>query len=407
MNKRQLFKLGWRGVKRSIEWVFYWIFDSAVLVSQRPKPDTNITAIVHIKLLGDYVLWWPYAIDLIRYLHNKRQDVVLVVNRALLPLVTLHFPECRVIGIDCRGFKQNLRIRAKSLRELRQSGVGHTYHTAYPRDALIEDASVRALAAPAWGFDVVFTDRPWFDRAVSDRLYSKLLPPMPTTHQAARYQALHLEIGVPRDDGATVGNFSVNLALNVPSPYFVVVPGASHAGKLWPVERFAQIATKILRTKSNWYCVVLGTEKERYLGEMLRNLVEGKVDNRAGQTSLTDFVRWVSQAQLVVGNDSAACHIAAACGVKSATVVGGGHYGWFFPYDASEARVKCFPITVSEPMACFGCDWVCCYSVGPSQPYPCIASVKTEQMWNAVEAAFASLPRVSSNEPDASPHAGI
>ena len=217
MNKTQFFKLGWRGVKRSIEWLFYWIFDSAILASQRPMPNANITAIVHIKLLGDYALWWPYALDLVQFLQNKKQDVVLVINKAFLPLVASHFPDCRIIGIDCRGFTRNLLMRARSLRELRQLSVGCVYHTAYPRDALIEDASVRALAAPAWGFDVVFTDRPWFDRAVSRRLYSELLPPMPAVHQTARYQALHLAIGVPGFDGAATGDFSVNSVLDVPA----------------------------------------------------------------------------------------------------------------------------------------------------------------------------------------------
>ena len=394
-------RLAWRKIKRTLEWLFYWTFDTAVLALIRPKPDTKVSVIVHIKLLGDYCLWWPYGRALVAHELARGQRVALVVNGILCPLVTKHFPGCQIIGIGRSRFTRDLGTRAVQLRKLRRLAAGIVYHDTHPRDGLIEDASVRALSgACTWGFDATFDDRIWLDRRLSRRLYSQLIPTMPDVHQAKRHLALLRAVGIKNVETIPSGEFFAGTVLDKRLvPYFVIVPGGSHAGRLWPVERFAQIAIKILHVNPHWRCVVLGTEKEKDLGETISDLVGNNVDNLTGQTELVEFVRWISQARLVVGNDSAACHVAAACGTPNVAVVGGGHYGRCYPYDTSEARVRRLPITVSEPMPCSGCNWICCYPVGVSQPYPCITTIEVEPLWSVIKAFL--------DEPDASPHAGI
>lgn len=381
-------RLGWRKFKRTIEWLIYWVFDTCVLASQKVQPNASTIAVVHIELLGDYALWWPYGRALIRHAQAQGKHVTLVVNHAVLPLVRRHFPNCHAIGIDRARFVRSLRTRVKLLRQLQALGTRITYHDTHPRDAIIEDATVRALGAPAWGFDATFADRPWFDRWLSRRLYAHLLPPLEGLHQGRRHHALLQAIGVPEAYLQIHYDFASGLDSPDSHPYFVIAPGSSQNSRRWPVYHFADIALRVLAHCPTWHCVILGTEVERPLGDMMVQAVGGSTDNRAGKTNLLDLVRWISHARLVIGNDSAACHVAAACGVANVAVVGGGHHGRCFPYDPTETCVRQTPVTISEPMACFGCEWICQYPTAKQQPFPCIAAITPDQVWPEVQKAL-------------------
>ncbi len=385
-NWYRYLQLNWRKFKRSIECVIFGLFDTVVLLHRNPHPNEAVVAIVHVELLGDYVLWWPYGRALVQYLRDQGKCVVLVLNEIVLPLATQHFPDCTVIGINRVCFVRDLPTRAALLWQLRQIGTSVTYHSVCPRGAMIiQDTAVKALGAPAWGFDATFADRPWFDRLISRRLYTYLLPPLVDVHQSQRHHAFIRAVGIPDTNLEARRDFAEGIEPPTQTPYFVIAPGASRTERRWPVNHFIAVAQRVLARHPDWRCVVVGTQGERALGEVMARTLGNGVDNLAGTTELLDLVRWIAHAQLVVGNDSAACHIAAACGVASIAVVGGGHPGQFFPYDPSEARVRRLPVTVSEPMDCFGCDWICRYRIGKNQPFPCIAAIPIERVWGKVE----------------------
>lgn len=384
-------QLTWRKFKRSIEWVAFGLFDTVVLLRHKPQPNETLSVIVHVELLGDYVLWWPYAQALVKYLRNQGKQVVLVLNTAVLPVATRHFPECAVLGIDrASGFVRDLKVRAAKLRKLRGLGASTIYLDSHPRDALIGDAVVRALAAPAWGFNATFADRPWFDQMSSRRLYTHLLPAMEGAHQHRRHHAFIQSAGVPDDYLKMLCYFAEGLEAPTIKPYFVIAPGASRSKRRWPVNHFVAVAQRVLTRHPDWRCMVVGIREEQALGEAMVRALGERVDNLAGKTDLLSLVRWIAHARLLLGNDSAAVHLAAACGVNSVVIVGGGHFGRCFPYDTSETCVRPLPCTVSEPMDCFGCDWLCRYRVEKHQPFPCIATIPVELVWNKIEPLLSS-----------------
>lgn len=283
-----------------------------------------------------------------------------------------------------------LETRSAFLQRLRRVNAGAIYHDSHPRDALIGDAAVRALAAPAWGFDATFADRSWLDRTISRRLYIHLLPIMEGTHQHRRHHAFIQAVGVPDNYLKTPSHFAEGFEAPTTKPYFVIAPGSSQNKRRWPVEHFITIARQLLTKHPHWHCVVVGIHEERALGEAMAQSLGERVDNLAGKTNLLNLIRWIAHAQMLVGNDSAAVHLAAACGIASVVIVGGGHYGRCFPYDTSEAYIRRLPLTVSESMNCFGCDWNCRYHIGRHYPFPCIAAIPTERVWSATESLLSS-----------------
>lgn len=392
-SRRRSLQLAWRKIKRLIEFVVYGLFDVGALLGHRPSPNSNVVAIVHVKLLGDYVVWLPYGRALVRYLQQQGKGVVLVINEAVIPLASRHFADCELLGIDRRQFLQGPKTRVHKLRALRKLGAGVTYHDSCPRDAIVEDAIVRALAAPAWGFDAPFVDRPWLDLVISRSLYAHLLPPMEHIHQSERHLAFSRAVGV--SDVAVTSDSSFHQGLEAPiqEPYFVVAPGASVGYKCWPIEYFISVARKILEARPKWRCIVVGVLAERALGDALADALGPAVVNLMGKTDLTGLVQWVAYGGLVLGNDSAMAHIAAACGVSSVAVVGGGHYGSFFPYNPHDKHIARRPISVSQVMDCFGCDWICRYPVAVGRPFPCIEAIQPGAVWAEVARILDAEPQ--------------
>lgn len=378
-------RLFWRKIKRTVEWVFFTLFDRITLTTQKYYPQKNEAAIVHIELLGDYIIWSPYGRALSNHLKYKGKNVTLIINASFQALAERHFPDCTIIGIDRKVFASNLFERSILLRKLRRLGITITYHTSYPRDSIIEDATVRALSAPAWGFDATFHDRPWLDCWMSRRLYMRLLPAIGDAHQSLRHRTFLQETGASETNLHSLFEFTTGFHDPLKSPYFIIVPGASRNEKRWPIRNFATVAKRIMEKKPDWHCIVLGTQNEKMLSETLTQELGIKATNLAGSTDLLSFVGCIAHAKLVIGNDSAACHIAATCGTPSFSVVGGGDYGSFFPYPPSLPHVGYTPSTFSASMKCFGCKWICCHRIRKQKPFPCIAEIQPDQVWKEVE----------------------
>lgn len=108
------------------------------------------------------------------------------------------------------------------------------------------------------------------------------------------------------------------------SDYAVLHIGGSARFKRWPTARFIALATR-LRARTGLRCVLVGSGSERQLLENASlDLFDG-VDlvDLVGQTDLLALFAVVAGARLVVANDSAVGHIAAATGRRVITIYGG------------------------------------------------------------------------------------
>ena len=62
----------------------------------------------------------------------------------------------------------------------------------------------------------------------------------------------------------------------------------------------------------------------------------------------------IQNARVLIGSDSCTIHMAAAVDTPNICLMGGGHFGRFYPYgDLSKNRI------VYKKMACYGCHWKC------------------------------------------------
>ena len=140
-----------------------------------------------------------------------------------------------------------------------------------------------------------------------------------------------------------------------------ITPGAaSPAGmKTLPAAWYANVVREM--TAGPLDIVVLGASRDAAICAEVENALrasgpEHRVMNLAGRTSLLSLVEVIRKCDAMLCIDAAPLHIATALRRPVAGVLGGGHFGRFFPWgDPALARV------VNKKMDCYGCGWNCKY----------------------------------------------
>ncbi len=120
--------------------------------------------------------------------------------------------------------------------------------------------------------------------------------------------------------------------------YIVFVPGSTHSGKCWPVERFAALADRI-SSRFGLPIIAVGTESDSSIIEAIKDLTDATIINFAGQTSLAELVAMLKDAKLIVSNDTGPGHIAAALGTPLVLMFSWSNPARIAPYGRSECMV--------------------------------------------------------------------
>jgi heptosyltransferase-2 len=130
-----------------------------------------------------------------------------------------------------------------------------------------------------------------------------------------------------------------------------VSPGAAYGGaKRWLPDRFAAAAVRIAR-ETNSSVIVFGTPPERGICAQVTAAIAAEgvtASNKAGETSMSEFLDLVSRCRAMLTNDSGSMHIASALGVPTVVVFGATNHITTGP-TGPLARV------VREPVHCSPC----------------------------------------------------
>lgn len=113
-------------------------------------------------------------------------------------------------------------------------------------------------------------------------------------------------------------NWAETVLAGLKRPILAIHPGARWVTKRWPVEKFAVVACRALRSLG-FSAVILGGESDAVLGGRLDELVRrfhpaGRVLNLAGQTNLKQLAVVLKASAVLLTNDSGPMHLAAGLG---------------------------------------------------------------------------------------------
>lgn len=162
-------------------------------------------------------------------------------------------------------------------------------------------------------------------------------------------------------------------------PTIGIAPGARHNTKRWLPSGFAAVAQTL--QCQGWRVIALGSKSERDLCEtVVAGLDRSRTLNAAG-SSLEETARLLDQCTLVLSNDSAAVHLAAARRVPVVVVYGStvptlGFTPYHVPYRAVEVELSCRPCTHIGRSACPRGHFGCMQYVTPNDVLRAIASLE-------------------------------
>jgi ADP-heptose:LPS heptosyltransferase len=128
-------------------------------------------------------------------------------------------------------------------------------------------------------------------------------------------------------------------------PILALAPAANWVGKTWPLERFSQVAIRLLRTPGapleNGRLMVVGGRSEQNLGRDLKEIVgRGQLIDLAGKVDLLTAYACLRRARLFVGNDSGAMHLAAAAGVPTLGLFGPSDERRYAPWGEAARTIR-------------------------------------------------------------------
>jgi len=108
-------------------------------------------------------------------------------------------------------------------------------------------------------------------------------------------------------------------------PILALAPAANWVGKTWPVERFSQVAMKLLRgygPMAGGRLMVLGGPGDEKLARGLRDVAGKSFIDLIGKADLLTAYACLKRSRLFIGNDSGAMHLAAAAGCPTIGLFG-------------------------------------------------------------------------------------
>ncbi len=100
-------------------------------------------------------------------------------------------------------------------------------------------------------------------------------------------------------------------------------PGASCASKIWPADRFATVADRLIRN-FNVKVIIVGGENEKDITKAaaMKGYMSDKAVSFADKLSISELASCLKKATVFISNDSGPVHIASAVGTPAVVIFG-------------------------------------------------------------------------------------
>jgi ADP-heptose:LPS heptosyltransferase len=148
-------------------------------------------------------------------------------------------------------------------------------------------------------------------------------------------QGEHLEFPLTDSDYRSLQHS--HQSLPAPGTYVCIHPGARLPSRRWLPQRFAEVADCI--AQAGWKIVLTGSPDEAPITRAVHEAMRLPALDLTGKTDLGGLAALLSQAKLVVSNDTGISHVAAAVGAPSVIVSCGSDARRWAPLDRTRHRM--------------------------------------------------------------------
>lgn len=359
-------------------------------------------------MIGDGVLFLDALSGYLSFFHDEQgYEIVIGCRRQMADLIRMVYPDgpYEIVEMDRNRMQQSLKEFLACLDRL---GEYHFDMILNVRERL-SDENILIYALPA-NQKITFRNNAseplnFIARFFYRNTYNRVVYADPSSDQYQRYGKLLKELGYV-DYVSHVSRIPVsqsNIAQD--ESYIVISPGASDEKKCWPTDRFSELCDWIIAEyKINVYLVGAKADK-KYANMIKKSTRYGKnVFDYCGNTSMSEWIELLRNARLVISNDSASIHIAAAVQTPSICIAPQ-HDGYrFLPYQPDEVRdddVLPYPVRC-ERVSCFDCrlnnrrgeiyaDPECKMSIAEKNTMKCIEKITVDYVTEVVEMVMSNI----------------
>lgn len=352
-------------------------------------PNTNIQSqksilIARTDLMGDFIVWFNALKFIAKKYKKENYKVILLGNEVWTALAekTKVFDE--IIPINRKKYFKDFSYRKNILNELNKHNFDYLFQTAYSRDFAVADSITRNVKAKN---KIAFRRNNEAEYSIwnllSNNWYSKLI----SVNKNNLFEFFRVKEFLTSAD-ITIEKYSTDLSAyfqknSTGNNYFVVLPGANAARRCLEPEKFAKLINRISE-ETGWQCILCGSKGETVLGNLIESKLNFKVQNLIGKTSLVELGNVLANSKFVLGNETGTLHLASALNVPSASILGGGHFKRFMPYNESIANNEYAPLAIYNEMDCFNCNWRCIYVDEKNRIVPCVSRLSTDYIWKEI-----------------------
>jgi ADP-heptose:LPS heptosyltransferase len=355
----------------------------------------NKIAVVRLDNIGDFILWLDGARAIRTRYPRPDYHVSLIASSKWSEFAESSGLFDDVMAVDPERLIHEARYRRAVCRRIAERRFGTAINPTFSRNTWIDDFLVKATGASVCiGHVGDLSNATRHIKRIADRWYTDLVPESkPAAHELVKNwhfaQKFDPEIFL-RGPQLEPGMIRRPSWLPDDNRYFVLFPGAAGLIKIWPIERFGDIAARIHAT-TGWIGIVCGLASDSSAARELIARRKGvPIMDACGKTTLPELAGVIAEARLTVTNDTGAAHLAAALRVPAVAISGGGHFGRFLPYPTECESANGNLRVAYHSMPCYQCNWRCVYARQPNEPGPCIASVTVEDVWALVEPFLSS-----------------
>ena len=293
----------------------------------------DVLLVVKLDGIGDYIVFR----DCIRFIREsslyRGYKLLLVGNSAYKDIAENQDANDiqNFLWVDINKARWNLFYRKRLLDTINTYKVRTIFHPTYSRcfyvDKLIRNVKAQAKYAVDGDTRNILS---WV-KLISNTYYSNIL----TLNREVIFefqrnknvteQFLHTTIALTKPQLKLSSSVSVTV-----KKYVVVFPDAFAKSRLWPVDKFAEIAGYLI-DNYDYDVVVAGTNKNN-AEYIVKKVNSHRLRDATLQTTLIQLAELVHNAELLISNDTSAVHIGVAVNAKVICVSNGNTYGRFVPY---------------------------------------------------------------------------
>ncbi len=298
--------------------------------------NSNSELIVKTDSIGDYIIIRSLLNYYISHPKNKHKTFYLFAHKKIKDFIT---EADRALYKDIIYFDEDIFIGFNSTKPIydifKRNQINKVINAVFSRDYNIDNVVSHIGAHEVIGHNGDISNQNEKDKKVSDTFYTKLID---VSNEENNNKTKH-EFYKNKYFFETILNEKINIeapfynVLSVPvnSSKIVIFPSAQSSFRRWSSKQYANLISKLSETNKELQFYVCLPEFEKKVFNQIQNLTSVKLKLIDG-LKIDELLIFLSDANCIIGSDSAPAHIAASINKHYFCLCNGNHYNRFIPY---------------------------------------------------------------------------